>query len=517
MPADKQKKRKRPRPAGRPEKAGKPSGAQKTGRQNGAPAVSAASKASVAKGGILTLDITALSSDGSGVGHAGGLTLFVKRTVPGDRVLAQVIRLKKTYGFAKLVQVLEASASRVRPQCPVSERCGGCQIMQMSYSAQLAAKETKVRDALTRIASLDLSDVSVAPILGMDDPRRYRNKEQVPVGTDASGNPVFGFFAEHTHRIVPMPEYDCLLGDAGNAAILKAVRSWLLQYNVPVYSEETHTGLIRHVLMRTAGSGETLVCLVCAREKVPHLDALVQALLNLGVASVCLNVQPKPDNVILGPHTVVLSGSGRITDTIGKLSFSVSPNSFFQVNRTQTEKLYAKALEFADLHGGETVWDLYCGIGTISLFLAQKAAKVYGVEIIPQAVADARENARLNGLTNAEFFVGEAEKKVPEFYEKKRPGNASGGTDAAGTEDPALTPDVMVVDPPRKGCDRQLLDTMVRMSPKRIVYVSCDPATLARDLKILTGSGYRLTDVQPVDMFPETMSVETVALLIRQN
>ena len=489
-------------PTGKQKKSRRPGRAQKPGSTGSA---ASAVSASVAKGDILTLSITALASDGAGVGHAGGLTLFVKRTVPGDTIRAQVIRLKKTYGFAKLLQVLEPSASRVRPACPAAARCGGCQIMQMDYSAQLAAKETKVRDALTRIGGLDLSGVNVAPILGMNDPGRYRNKEQVPVGQDASGNPVFGFYAEHTHRIVPMPEYDCLLGDAGNAAILKAVRSWILQYKIPVYSEETHAGLVRHILMRTAKSGETLVCLVSADEKVPHLEALVKALQDIGVASVCLNVQNKPDNVILGPHTATLAGDGFITDTIGELAFRVSTNSFFQVNRAQTEKLYAKALEFADLHGGETVWDLYCGIGTISLFLAQKAKKVYGVEIIPQAVANARENARINGLTNAEFFTGEAETIVPAFYEKKRGERAD--------SDPALTPDVMVVDPPRKGCAPQLLDTMVRMSPKRIVYVSCDPATLARDLKILTAAGYRLTDVQPVDMFPETMSVETVCAL----
>ena len=462
-----------------------------------------------AKGETVVLDIMALSSEGDGIGRLNGLTLFVKRTVPGDRVKAQIIRLKKTYGYAKLLQILSGSESRVRPECPVAQRCGGCQIMQMSYSAQLAAKETKVRDALTRIGGLDLQDVDFAPILGMDDPHRYRNKEQVPVGLDSSGDPVFGFFAEHSHRIVPMPGFDCLLGSAGNAGILKAIRSWILQYKIPVYSEETHRGLIRHVLMRTARSGETLVCLVSADEKVPHLEILVRALSDLGVASACLNIQPEPNNVILGRRTVTLSGQGAITDTIGDITFRVSPNSFFQVNRVQTEKLYAKALEFAGLTGGETVWDLYCGIGTISLFLAQKAAKVYGVEIVPQAVEDAHANASANGFKNVEFFAGEAEKLVPEFYERKRKEAAAGVTDSA------LRPDVMVVDPPRKGCAPELLDTMIQMNPKRIVYVSCDPATLARDLKILTGAGYKLEKVQPVDMFPETMSVETAASLSR--
>ncbi|MGI5989336.1 MAG: 23S rRNA (uracil(1939)-C(5))-methyltransferase RlmD [Lachnospiraceae bacterium] len=464
----------------------------------------------LSKGDVVTLDITALSSDGAGIGRYGGLTLFVKRTVPGDCVRAQILNLKKSYGFAKLVQVIRGSEARVRPECACADKCGGCQIMQMTYSSQLAAKETKVRDALTRIGGLDLTDVDFSPILGMDDPHRYRNKEQVPVGIDAAGNPVFGFYAEHSHRIVPMPGYDCLLGSAGNAYFIKAIRSWILKYKIPVYSEQTHTGLIRHVLIRTARSGETLVCLVAASEKIPHIEALVKSLQDIGASSVCLNVQPEPNNVILGRRTVTLAGSGYITDTIGDIRFRVSPNSFFQVNRDQTEKLYGKALEFAGLTGGETVWDLYCGIGTISLFLAQKAAKVYGVEIVPQAVEDARANALANGFANATFFTGEAEKIVPEFYREKQAALAAGETD-----DPALTPDVMVVDPPRKGCDPELLDTMIQMHPDRIVYVSCDPATLARDLKILTQAGFRLKRVQPVDMFPETMAVETVTQLTR--
>ena len=401
------------------------------------------------------------------------------------------------------MELLEASADRVEPNCPYYRQCGGCQIQALSYEKQLEFKENKVRNNLERIGGF--TKIPMEPIVGMDEPYHYRNKAQFPVGTDKEGHIVTGFYAGRTHTIIP--NRDCALGLPVNREILDIVIDFMEKYHISAYDEKTGKGLVRHVLIRCGfSSQEKMVCLIINGKSLPHGEKLVEALRKLdGMTSVSLNCNTERTNVILGHKTIVLWGQEYITDQIGDISYEISPVSFYQVNPVQTEKLYGLALEYADLHGEETVWDLYCGIGTISLFLAQKAKQVYGVEIIPQAIENAKRNAVKNGIENAEFFVGKSEEVLPEFYEKEA---------AAGRKAYA---DVIVVDPPRKGCDEKLLDTIVKMAPDRVVYVSCDSATLARDLKILCEQGYELKRVRAVDQFCHTVHTEAVCCLHRVN
>ena len=352
----------------------------------------------------------------------------------------------------------------------------------------------------------------IHPIIGMDEPYFYRNKAQFPIGTDKDGKIVAGFYAARTHTIIP--NRNCLLGVPANEKILDAVISFMEEYHVPAYQEETGTGLVRHVLIRCGfATGELMACLVINGISLPFAGKLVEKLQNIqGMASIVLNINEKNTNVILGEETIQLWGKPYITDYIGDIKYQISPLSFYQVNPVQTRKLYGMALEFAGLSGTETVWDLYCGIGTISLFLAQKAKQVYGVEVVAPAIADARKNAEINGITNAEFFVGRAEDVLPEFYERGTAGDAPEDGQAAGM----LHPDVVVVDPPRKGCDRKCLETIAKMEPKRVIYVSCDSATLARDLKYLCGEGYEVREVGMADMFGQSVHVETCVLLGRK-
>ena len=426
----------------------------------------------------LILKIEDMGVDGAGIGKADGMTFFVKDAVIGDVVRAKVMKLKKTYGYARLMELLEASPDRVEPKCPYYRQCGGCQIQALSYEKQLEFKERKVRNNLERIGGF--SEIPMEPIVGMEEPYHYRNKAQFPVGTDKDGHIVTGFYAGRTHTIIP--NRDCALGLPVNREILDLVIDFMEKYHVSAYDEKTGKGLVRHVLIRCGfTSKEKMVCLIINGKSLPHSEKLVEALRKIdGMTSISINCNTERTNVILGRKTVVLWGQEYITDQIGEISYEISPVSFYQVNPVQTEKLYGLALEYADLHGEETVWDLYCGIGTISLFLAQKAKQVYGVEIIPQAIENAKRNAVKNGIENAEFFVGKSEEVLPEFYEKEA---------AAGRKAHA---DVIVVDPPRKGCDEKLLETIVKMAPDRVVYVSCDSATLARDLKILCENGYEL-------------------------
>ena len=398
---------------------------------------------------------------------------------------------------------MEASADRVEPNCPYYRQCGGCQIQALSYEKQLEFKENKVRNNLERIGGF--TKIPMEPIVGMDEPYHYRNKAQFPVGTDKEGHIVTGFYAGRTHTIIP--NRDCALGLPVNREILDIVIDFMEKYHISAYDEKTGKGLVRHVLIRCGfSSQEKMVCLIINGKSLPHGEKLVEALRKIdGMTSVSLNCNTERTNVILGHRTIVLWGQEYITDQIGDISYEISPVSFYQVNPVQTEKLYGLALEYADLHGEETVWDLYCGIGTISLFLAQKAKQVYGVEIIPQAIENAKRNAVKNGIENAEFFVGKSEEVLPEFYEKEA---------AAGRKAHA---DVIVVDPPRKGCDEKLLDTIVKMAPDRVVYVSCDSATLARDLKILCEQGYELKRVRAVDQFCHTVHTEAVCCLHRVN
>ena len=470
------------------------------------------------KNDSIELKIEDMGVDGEGIGKYEGMTFFVKDAVIGDTIRAGITKLKKNYGYARVQEILEPSPYRVQPECPLYARCGGCQIQAMDYRQQLCYKQKKVRGNLIRIGGFapELIDSVMEEIVGMEQPYRYRNKAQFPIGADRDGMPVAGFYAARTHSIIPVE--DCKLGVTQNEQILGAVLSYMRENGVRPYDETTGKGLVRHVLIRYGfTSKELMVCLVINGETLPQEKKLVDALCKIeGMTSISVNINRKNTNVILGEETRTVWGSDYITDQIHlrdcdhdfaltdtAIAYHISPQSFYQVNPVQTEKLYSLALSYAGLTGRETVWDLYCGIGTISLFLAQKAGKVYGVEIVPQAIEDARSNAALNGITNASFFVGKAEEVLPEFYEKE-----SRKPDAD-----MLHPDVIVVDPPRKGCDEKCLETMLRMKPERIVYVSCDPATLARDLKILCGGGYELRKVRPVDQFGHTTHVETVVLL----
>ena len=457
------------------------------------------------KNDIVTADIEDIGVNGEGIGKVDGYTLFIKDAVIGDRVEAKVMKAKKNYGYARLMKILEPSEARVQPRCAFARKCGGCQIQEMSYEQQLAFKERKVRGNLERIGGFapELLDRVTDPAVGMDEPFGYRNKAQFPFRTDREGNPVTGFYAGRTHDIIA--NTDCALGVPVNREILEIILAFMKEYRIPSYDERTGQGLLRHVLIRYGfTTKEIMVCFVVNGSSIPHVDELIRRLCGIdGMTSITLSPNTRQTNVIMGDSYQILWGQGYITDYIGNVRYQISPLSFYQVNPVQTEKLYSLALEYADLKGGETVWDLYCGIGTISLFLAQRAGQVYGVEIVPQAIEDARRNAGINGIENAEFFVGKAEEVLPEYYEKYAREHVGESARA----------DVIVVDPPRKGCDEALLETIVKMQPERVVYVSCDSATLARDLKVLCGAGYEMETVRPVDMFPMTVHVETVCLL----
>ena len=472
---------------------------------------------SYSKNDCVELTIEDIGVSGEGIGKVDGYTLFVKDTVIGDVVRVKIMKAKKNYGYARLMDIIKPSEDRVEPACPIARQCGGCQIQAMNYNAQLKYKQKLVKDNLLRISGLtEGADYEMCEILGMDTPFRYRNKAQYPVGEDKDGNIVMGFYAGHTHSIIACPDDDCMLGHRDNAFILNAVKEWMKKYRVRAYNENIHKGTVRHVLIRTGyHTDEVMVCLVTKKMlRKEAADGLVKAIqkLKLNVASLVVNINKEDTNVILGKECITLYGRPYIEDYIGDIKFQISPLSFYQVNPKQTEVLYNKALEFAGLKGNESVWDMYCGIGTISLFLAKKAAKVYGVEIVPQAIEDAKNNAKINNIDNAEFFVGKAEEVVPAFY-KKQTGVQSDNDSTDSKEYDMTRPDVVVVDPPRKGCDKKLLDTIVSMTPDRIVYVSCDSATLARDLKLLVEYGYKVEKVQPVDQFGNTVHVETVVLL----
>lgn len=446
------------------------------------------------KNDVLTVEIEDIGHDGAGIGKVDGYTLFVKDAVIGDVVEVKVMKAKKNYGYAKLLKIITPSASRVEPLCPYAKKCGGCQIQMMSYEEQLRFKENKVRNNLKRIGGFE--EIPMEPILGMKNPFYYRNKAQFPVGYDKEGNLITGFYAGRTHSIINNRR--CYLGVSENELVLNQVLDWMERNHISAYEEESGKGLIRHVLIRYGfTTKEVMVCLVVNGAGIPAKEDLIEGLRTIpGMTSITISSNTKQTNVIMGEKITLLWGQTYITDFIGNIQYQISPLSFYQVNPAQTKRLYETALEYAGLSGDETVWDLYCGIGTISLFLAQRAKQVYGVEIIPAAIEDAKRNARLNQIENAQFFVGKAEEVLPEKYEKEQ-----------------IYADVIVVDPPRKGCEESVLDTMVQMEPKRIVYVSCDSATLARDLKYLCERGYEMKKVKAIDQFPQTEHVETVCLL----
>ena len=461
------------------------------------------------KNDIVTVEITDIGVSGEGIGHVDGYTLFIKDAVIGDVVEAKVMKAKKNYGYARLMKVITPSEYRVEPKCAFARRCGGCQIQEMSYDRQLVFKDQKIRGNLERIGGFtkDQIDTVMQPVVGMEHPFGYRNKAQFPFGTDKEGNPITGFYAGRTHDIIA--NTDCALGVEQNKEILEIILQYMRENKIKSYDEKTGKGLIRHALIRYGfKTKEIMVCLVINGKKLPKAERLIEKLIQIeGMTSITISPNTRRDNVIMGDSYEILWGQGYITDYIGNVKYQISPLSFYQVNPVQTEKLYGLALEYADLKGDETVWDLYCGIGTISLFLAQKAKQVYGVEIVPQAIDDAKENAKINAIDNAEFFVGKAEEVLPEYYaEYEREHN--GETAHA---------DVIVVDPPRKGCDETLLETIVKMQPEKVVYVSCDSATLARDLKYLCANGYEIKMCRGVDQFPQSVHVETVVLLSQQK
>ena len=450
------------------------------------------------KNDIVVIKIEDMGTEGEGIGKAEGFPLFVKDAVIGDEIKARIVKVKKNYGYGRLEEILTPSPFRATPRCTYNRQCGGCQLQSLSYDKQLEFKQQKVRNNLLRIGGFSAEELEriMEPIVGMEDCWHYRNKAQFPIGTDKQGNPIAGFYAGRTHTIIA--NTDCALGVSENKEILEAVLLWMRSYRIPAYEETSGKGLVRHVLIRKGfTSGELMVCLVINGKKLPKAKELVKALVQIkNMTSVSYSINEKNTNVIMGTEIVPLWGKETIQDAIGDISFSISPLSFYQVNPVQTKKLYELAVEYAQLTGKETVWDLYCGIGTISLFMARRAGRVYGVEIIPQAIRDAKENAERNGIKNAEFFVGKAEEVLPEKYARE-----------------GISADVIVVDPPRKGCDEKCLETMLKMRPERIVYVSCDSATLARDLKLLREGGYEPVRVRAVDQFPMSVHVETVVLL----
>lgn len=487
------------------------------------------------------ITIEDMGNEGEGIGHVEGMAVFVKDAVVGDTARIKIIKAKKNYAYGRLMELITPSQYRVEPICPHARRCGGCSIMQVDYQKQLAWKQDKVMNCLKRIGGIANVEELMEPIIGMDSRAefpaiRYRNKAQFPVRRDKDGNIAIGFYAGRTHSVIDTDV--CYLQDTVNDEIIKRFRKFMVDYSVEPYNEEIHTGLVRHILTRVGRkTGEIMICVIIngteligvvpkhrknscedsrcgirdngenanvasdkANQRYMNVEQeLVKCMEDIpGITSISLNVNQEKTNRILGDRCRTIWGSDTITDYIGNVKYQINPLSFYQVNPEQTEKLYSKALEYADLHGDETVWDLYCGIGTISLFLAQKAKKVMGVEIVPAAIDDAKKNAEMNGFDNVEFFVGKAEVVLPEQYEKH-----------------GVYADVIVVDPPRKGCDEIAISTMVKMQPKRIVYVSCDPATLARDVKMLVAAGYEVKKVCAVDQFGHSGHVETVACLQR--
>ena len=459
------------------------------------------------KNDILKLQIEAIGSEGEGIAHANGYTLFVKDTVPGDRIEARIVKTGKSYGYARCERIIEPSKDRIEPVCPISKRCGGCQFQHLSYDAELKFKQEKVFNCIKRIGGFSDEEIPMLPIIGCEEIIHYRNKAQFPVGVNKAGDTVTGFYAKRSHEIVDTTK--CYIQFEENELILDTLMAFMKKYKISAYEEkinpktrkpEKAKGLVRHIMTRKGfATGEIGICVVINGDALPKADEFIAMVLkafegrsDVRITSICVNINKKVTNVIFGDELKCIYGEPYIVDMIEDVKFKISPFSFYQVNPAQTMKLYGKALEFAGLTGEEVVWDLYCGIGTISLFLAKKAKEVYGVEIVEAAVVNARENAKLNGMSNVHFTVGKAEDEA-----RKLP-----------------KPDVIVVDPPRKGCDEKLLETIMNYKPSRVVYVSCDPATLARDLKVLCmDGGYRLDKVQAVDQFSRGVHVESVVRL----
>ncbi|MCX7714121.1 MAG: 23S rRNA (uracil(1939)-C(5))-methyltransferase RlmD [Clostridia bacterium] len=442
------------------------------------------------------VDITGMGHSGEGVARFKDFTIFIPYAIEGENVEIQIAEVKKNYAKANLLNVMRPAGERIQPRCPIYYECGGCQLQHLTCEGQLAFKRQKVVDAVTRIGKLD--KVVVHPTLGAQSPWYYRNKMQFPIGIK-DGCPVIGCFAAGTHEIINTE--NCFIQDEINNVIARAVRDIAAKLGISVYDERTGRGILRHVLGRVGRrTGEVMAVLVTTSNEIPYEKLIIEHLRSKipGLVSIVQNINPRRTNVILGEHTKLLWGKDTITDKLGDLSFNISAKSFFQVNTEQSEMLYNKTLEYCGLQGHETVVDAYCGTGTITLFLAKRAKKVYGTEIVPAAIKDAWLNAQNNGVENVEFIQGDAVDVMPKMYAQ------------------GIRPDVIVVDPPRAGCDKKVLETFHAMNPQRIVYVSCNPSSLARDLAILAELGFSVKEIQPVDMFPQTYHVECVALIERK-
>lgn len=468
------------------------------------------------------VEILGLASEGEGIAKIDNFTIFVPGAILGEKVKIKVVKVKKNFAYGKLLEVLEESEHRIEPVCSIYKQCGGCGLQHLSYEGQLEFKKNRVKDALERIGKIKISSKTklesavenidnhnlkkasdydgaiLHDTIGMKEPYRYRNKVQLPVGEE-NGEIKIGFYAPRSHNIIDMDT--CYIQDEVGEKVVVLTKKWMKKYNIKAYDEQKDHGTVRHIMIRRGFiTKEVMVVVITRTRELPYKEEFVEMIKeNIeGITSIIQNINNKKTNVILGEENITLFGSDHISDYIGKFKFNISPLSFFQVNPVQTEILYSKALEYAGLTGEEVVFDAYCGTGTISLFLSQKAKKVYGVEIVEAAIKNAKENAKINNVNNAEFIVGKSEDVIPQLINK------------------GIKADVVVVDPPRKGCEKSLLEAIGEMKPERIVYVSCDPGTLARDLGILDELGYRTLEVQPVDMFPQTAHVETVCLMSRK-
>ncbi len=451
----------------------------------------------VKKNQYIEMIIIGLGHEGQGIGKYEGYTIFVPHGLPGDKIKVKVIKVNKNFGIGRLIEIIEESPNRVQPRCTVYKECGGCQLQHLSYDEQLNEKRKLVKDNLTRIGKIE--NVIIHPTIGMSDPWSYRNKSQIPFA-DSEGGLIAGFYSKGSHQIIDMKE--CLIQQEQNNLIVQAIRHISEEIGITAYNETTYQGILRHVITRVGvNTGDLMLILVTNRRQFENKEKLVKRIVEEvpNLTSLIQNINEQRTNVIMGRESIVLYGQEVIYDTIGNLRFAKSPRSFYQVNSEQTKVLYDKAMEYVGLTGEEIVIDAYCGIGTISLFLAQKAKHVYGVEIVPEAISDAKRNAELNGIYNTTFEVGAAEEILPKWKEQ------------------GINADVIVVDPPRKGCDQALLETLIELKPKKIVYVSCNPSTLARDLRILEDGGYKAIEVQPVDMFPQTGHVETIVALYKKD
>lgn len=452
----------------------------------------------LSKDKMYVVEIVDIGQGGVGIGKFEGFTVFVDGGLVKDKIRVKITKSKKNYAVGEIVEILEPSPYRVERKCSKElKECGGCQIQELDYKEQLNLKTNEVKQVISRIGKLD--DVVIHNALGMEEPFRYRNKAQFPI-QKVDGVPVIGFYKKKSHDIIPTNQ--CIIQHDVNDKIIKIIKTYIRAYKVSIYDEKTHTGVLRHLVTKVGfTTKEVMVVLVANGRKLPYLNELASVLKeNIpGFKTLVVNVNREKTNVILGNENRIIYGDGKINDNIGDLVFEISPLSFFQVNPVQTEVLYNKALEYANLGENDTVFDIYCGIGTISLFLAQKAKKVYGIEIVEEAIKDAKKNAKINNLDNVEFYVGKAEEVVPKMYKQGKRAN------------------VVVVDPPRKGCDEKVLDTIISMQPDRVVYVSCNPSTLARDLNYLDERGYTCLEVQPVDMFPHSVHIENVALIVKKQ